>query len=557
MTPRELIAAFDVVADAPDGVKRLRELVLSLAVRGRLVGPDAESESAQQLLLRIGLQRKALSLKPQRRVDAAEAPYTIPPNWTWVRFGDIFECRLGKMLDKAKNTGDPHPYLRNANVRWGGFDLADVLEMRLEPEEVSEVSVQRGDLVVCEGGEPGRCAVWDHEVPFVIQKALHRARPLLVDSRYYQLHLRIDCSNGRLAELFTGATIKHLTGQMLDRHLVALPPLAEQHRIVARVDELMALLDRLESAHKARDEARRAARDAALAALRDAEDPDAVETAWARIAEQMEELFTEPEDVGLLRQLVLALAVRGSLVEQDESDGDAATLVRRSDAESRQASNERWPLPHALSGHLPRIPDSWCWVALGTLLTDVQAGWSPAALARPKEQDEWGVLKVSACSWGQFLPDENKALYPGTQPRPDLEVRDGDLLISRANTAELVARSVVVTASPRRLILSDKTLRLVPVSSVNARYLNIANLSPLARAHYVANATGTSDSMKNVSQAAIRETPIPLPPLPEQHRIVAKVDALMALCDALEARLRDAHALHAQLAAAAVHHLDA
>lgn len=157
------------------------------------------------------------------------------------------------------------------------------------------------------------------------------------------------------------------------------------------------------------------------------------------------------------------------------------------------------------------------------------------------------MLKVSACTWGTFRPEENKAFEPGTAPREHLEVRSGDLLITRANTSALVARSVVVDSTPPRLMLSDMTLRLTPVPGCNTRYLNLANLAPAAREHYQAEATGTSDSMKTVSQRAIRRTPIPLPPAAEQDRIVAIVDRLSEEVDRVAAAVLDKQQLAARL----------
>ena len=239
----------DALFAEPEDVGPLRQAVLGLAVRGRLVPQDSRDESAKAFSRRVVAERTRVGGRASKggSVASHEIPFEVPQTWTWVRFGDIFECRLGKMLDKAKNRGSLHPYLRNANVRWGSFDLSDVLQMRLEEHEVPDVTVRRGDLVICEGGEPGRASVWESEEPFVIQKALHRARPYLVDARYYQIHLRVDCASGRVAELFTGATIQHFTGQVLDKHTVTLPPLPEQHRIVAKVDALMAICDALEA----------------------------------------------------------------------------------------------------------------------------------------------------------------------------------------------------------------------------------------------------------------------------------------------------------------------
>jgi len=190
---------------------------------------------------------------------------------------------------------------------------------------------------------------------------------------------------------------------------------------------------------------------------------------------------------------------------------------------------------------------SWRAILLGELVVSSGAGWSPSCEARPRSGDEWGVLKVSAVSWGQFQPGENKVLPAHLEPRPELEVQPGDFLVSRANTADLVARSVVVTHTPARLMLSDKIVRLRLSDACEPRFIQIANSASEARSYYARVAGGTSSSMKNVSRAQILALPILLPPLPEQHRIVAKVDELMALCDRLEARQQDAEAAHARL----------
>jgi type I restriction enzyme, S subunit len=174
------------------------------------------------------------------------------------------------------------------------------------------------------------------------------------------------------------------------------------------------------------------------------------------------------------------------------------------------------------------------------ILLRSHAGQSPQCLPRKRIGDEWGVLKVSAVSWGAFDPEENKALPPGMQPRLENEVKAGDFLLSRANTEELVARSVVVTHTPPNLMISDKTVRLIISSQVDKQFINVAHLSNHARTYYASNASGTSSSMKNVSREIMYQVPIPLPPLVEQHRIIAKIDQLMALCDELEQQIDSA-----------------
>lgn len=163
----------------------------------------------------------------------------LPEGWTTAPLGEIADCRLGKMLDRAKNRGEPRPYLRNINVQWGRIDLHDVKEMRIEAHETEQYAVLPGDLLVCEGGEPGRCAVWRGDEEMYLQKALHRVRPRDgVSPEYLRWWLRGCATDGRLAELVTGSTIKHLPGRQLARLEVSVPPVAEQRRIAARLDEI-------------------------------------------------------------------------------------------------------------------------------------------------------------------------------------------------------------------------------------------------------------------------------------------------------------------------------
>ena len=154
----------------------------------------------------------------------------IGKNWRPVRLADVAERCLGKMLDAQKNKGMPLPYLRNPNVRWFDVDLSELREMPFEEHEFTRFGLQKGDVVVCEGGEAGRAAIWDGRLKDLkFQKAVHRVRvsPELYN-RYLVHRLYSDYVNGRLAEYYTGATIKHLTGQDLDRYKFMLPPLEEQ-----------------------------------------------------------------------------------------------------------------------------------------------------------------------------------------------------------------------------------------------------------------------------------------------------------------------------------------
>jgi len=221
----------------PDHIKQLRQTILNLAVRGKLVPQDPNDEPVPELLKRIGAE------------NSDNEPFPIPISWAWVSVDQISDSRLGKMLDKGKNKGTPRRYLRNVNVRWFDFDLSDVFQMRFEDTELDEFALRKGDVLICEGGEPGRAAVWDErENDIYFQKAIHRVRLHEgVVPHFFVNTLRQSADSGRLSGYFTGVGIKHFTGKGLSSFVFPLPPLAEQQRIVAKVDELMAICDRMET----------------------------------------------------------------------------------------------------------------------------------------------------------------------------------------------------------------------------------------------------------------------------------------------------------------------
>lgn len=237
--PHELQTTWTRLADnfgwlfhAPEDLIDLSQCIKQLALKG-LLSVRVEGEM-------VNSEIEELTRTSTASVPNTEMDWLIPDHWVWARCAWLGEARLGKMLDAAKNKGDFRPYLRNINVRWGRFDLSDVLQMRVEEHELSKVSVRKGDLVICEGGEPGRAAVWTGKEEFVIQKALHRFRcNAHVLPEYILFCLEHDYFSGRLSRYFTGATIKHLTGRALAEYSIPLPPVDEQKRILVSANELM------------------------------------------------------------------------------------------------------------------------------------------------------------------------------------------------------------------------------------------------------------------------------------------------------------------------------
>ncbi|MDB4573499.1 restriction endonuclease subunit S, partial [bacterium] len=277
--------------------------------------------------------------------------------------------------------------------------------------------------------------------------------------------------------------------------------------------------------------------------------------AWERIQANFDTLFTTESSIDQLKQTILQLAVMGKLVEQDPEDEPAAELLDRIAAEKAKLIKEKKIKKQKALAAITQeeepytVPERWKWCRLGDVSLSSDSGWSPQCDPQPRDNEEqWGVLKVSAVSWGLFRPDEHKKLPAGKEARPEAEVKSGDFLLSRANTEELVARGVIVGQTPPKLMMSDKIVRFLISDHTLKEFVNLVNASSSSREHYIGNSSGTSSSMKNVSRETMSNLPIPLPPLAEQHRIVAKVDELMALCDQLKASLATAQATQLNLA---------
>ena len=557
-----------LIADAPDGIRKLRGLILDLAVRGKLVPQDAGDEPARELLNRIAQERTQSETRVTRKKSAPppvtrelEPSFALPQGWEWASVGELSSLVRGVSYNKSQAAATQLagyiPLLRGHNINQH-LNFEDLVYV---PGELisNDQLVRLGDIVIAlSSGSAhlvGKAAQVDKNVTCGIGAFCGVVRAHSIELyQYFGLFFQTPYYRHRVAAHGKGIGINNLQKGALLALECPLPPLPEQHRIVAKVDELMALCDRLEAEQADAEAAHARLVDALLTALARSTDAADFAANWQRLAAHFDTLFTTEAAIDALKQTVLQLAVMGKLVPQDPNDEPASELldwitVERSGLEAAGKIRKSKPLQEIEDAAQPfPLPPNWAWARLGEVTLESGAGWSPNCESRRRENDEWGVLKVSAVSWGIFKPDENKALPSNLQPRPDCEVVQGDFLVSRANTAELVARSVWVESCPQRLMLSDKIVRLKLSQHMNGRFVNLANTCAHARSYYAAVAGGTSSSMKNVSREQILNLAIPLPPIAEQHRIVARFNELTALCDRLKADLARARQRQATLA---------
>lgn len=236
-------------------VKKLRGAYLREAMQGKLVPQDSTDEPAEMLLEKIKAEKEKFVAekrirrdKPLPPIKPEEIPFEIPSNWTWCRLGEIVQHNSGKTKDSGRNKGDLREYITTSNLYWGYFDLEVIPKMPIEESDLERCVAVKGDLLVCEGGEAGRAAVWDSETSICFQNHIHRLRPYCNVSSYFLFDFfqHLDFS-GEINNYRKGMGISNLSGKSLSSIIAPLPPLAEQERIVAKLETLMKFCDELEA----------------------------------------------------------------------------------------------------------------------------------------------------------------------------------------------------------------------------------------------------------------------------------------------------------------------
>lgn len=477
--------------------QELKNSILQLAIQGKLVEQRPEEGVAE-----VPAAHKHGG-KEARRHGEIEPPFDIPESWRWVTVGELFQHNTGKALNSADRDGTPLEYITTSNVYWNRFDLGKLKTMSFTDAEVEKCTVRKGDLLVLEGGDIGRAAIWNYGFPMRIQNHIHRLRPygkVCIEYFYYVFYFLKNAGsiNGK------GIGIKGLSSNVLHSLAVPLPPLAEQKRIVSKIEELLPLLTRYEQA-------------------------------WTKL-ETFNTRF--PTD---LQKSLLQLAIQGKLVEQRPEEGTAETLYRQIQSEkhrllqSGKIKKEK-PLPEIMEDEIPfDIPTSWMWVQLGELSWFLDAGKSPSCPKRAVKGSEWGVITTTSIQIGFFDEVQNKVLPSSFPVSKSMQVNTGDILITRAGPTSRTGVACLVKDIHYNLILSDKTLRINMTNNHMCKdYFVMVLNSPPIRQQIMTLMSGMDKQQVNISQEKFKTVLIPLPPLAEQKRIVAKLEELLPQCKRLK-----------------------
>ncbi len=553
-----LLSNLNLLATAPGGVARLRELILTLAVQGKLVAQDPTDEPASELLKKIRAEKDRLIAEGKIKRDKAlaaivegEKPFEVPGGWEWVKLG----VATKKITDGTHHSpvnlssGD-FLYLSAKNIKPWGIDLSNVtyVPAAVHQEIYARCDPEFGDILyIKDGATTGVLTINSLREQFSLLSSVGVLKPSCgLSSPYLALVMGSPFFYQAIRDGMTGVAITRVTLSKLGIAVIPLPPLAEQARIVTRVEELMRLCDALEA--KGQLEAKQHSQlvSTLFDTLLQSPTPEVLAQNWQRVATHFDLLLDRPQAVDALEQTILQLAVRGLLVPQDPTDEPASQLLQTIRQEKDRLILEGKikrdkPLPPIATDEQPfELPQGWAWARWGQVTSRVQYGYTASAdntISEPK------FVRITDIQNDQV----NWGTVPGVPDARDLSgylLEDGDLLIAR--TGGTIGKSFLVRPVPLKAVFASYLIRVSAVAGLMPDYLKIFASS----AHYweqlIARSMGTGQP--NVNGTALSELVMLLPPLPEQSRIVARVEALRRLCADLRQRLSHSQTVQAQLA---------
>ena len=492
----------------------LKNAILQLAVQGKLVPQDPNDEPASALLKQISAKKERLvkegKIKKEKNlpeITEEDAPFDIPASWRWLRLGDFCAVYNGDSInatvkqEKYSKMCDGWDFIATKDV---GFNHVINYQngIRIPFQESDFKVAPAGSVLLCmEGGSAGKkIGILDRDVCFGNKLCCFTS--ITVHNTYLYYYLQCPQFFSDFMGSMTGL-IGGVGAAKLKNIAVSIPPIAEQGRIVAKIEELMPLVEE-----------------------------------YGKAEERLTVLNAEFPD--MLRKSILQQAIQGKLTERDPADEPASELLKRICAEKERLIKEgkikkEKPLPPITEEEMPfEIPDTWAWMRLSEmLLIQPTNGVSPKGV---DYKTPFKNLTLTATTSGYFKPDSFKYVDISADIAEKYYLKDEDILIQRSNSRELVGTSCIYRHGNDLYIYPDLIMRLHLMPEISVDYIDFVLKAPPCRSYYQESASGSSLSMPKINQSTVRNTVIPLPPLAEQQRIVNRVNELLAVCDELKRR---------------------
>lgn len=481
--------------------EQLKASILQYAFQGKLVEQRPEEGTAEDLYKTIQEEKQKLikegKIKKEKTLDTIaedEIPFDIPSTWKWCYLGEIFTHTAGKALNAKNTIGEKHKYITTSNVYWDHFELDNLKEMYYTEDEIEKYSVQYGDLLVLEGGDVGRTAIWDLHISYCIQNHIHRLRPYAeVNIRYFYYVMMYLKFRGDIAG--KGIGIKGLSANALHCINIPLPPLAEQHRIVAKIEELLPFVDR-----------------------------------YAASYEKLEQFNAKfPED---MKKSILQYAIQGKLVEQRPEEGTAEELYQQIQDERKKYKIKELSI-EAIDEFPFDIPETWKWVHLQDIVKKtIKRGKSPKYTEKSEVQVFAQKCNVKTgginMELALFLDEATIEKYPTEE-----YMCDGDIVINSTGGGTM-GRVGVFHDTDRindMAIVPDGHVTVIRAcDSIDYKYLYYFIKH---NQKFLETQGEGSTNQTELKPLTIASLVLPLPPLEEQHRIVSKIEEMLPYCDRL------------------------
>lgn len=493
--------------------QQLKNTILQEAIQGRLVPQDPNDEPASVLLDKIRKEKARLMKEGKLKkkdleetpVEEDEKPFEIPESWEWVRVGAIFNHSSGKQLSGSNTDGALREYITTSNLYWGRFELDNLKSMYYKDSELEKCTAKQGDLLVCEGGDIGRSAIWPYDYDICLQNHVHRLRPY--DNRYTKLvfyimwyYKSVGLIGGK------GIGIQGLSASALKQIAIPLPPLAEQKRIVAKIEEI---LPKVEEYGKAQD-------------------------ALDKLNEELPER---------LKKSILQEAIEGRLVPQDPNDEPASVLldkIRKEKArlvkEGKLKKKDLEETPIEEDEKPFEIPNGWMWTRLGNHVS------ATSGLAYKKDDlaiysNEYvRVLRGGNIFFGSWCIKDDDVMIGKQFVNDELILKKGMFISPAVTSLEHMGKTALIREDQKNIVAGGFVLMLIPHFNNETywEYLNVLFQSGYYREKCKSITNKSGQAFFNLSRAKLLDLLIPLPPLAEQKRIVAKKEQLMKEIDKLK-----------------------
>jgi type I restriction enzyme S subunit len=572
----ELLLEHFALLRTPQDVPQLEAAILDLAVRGELVPQDPDDEPASVLFERIKAEKQRLvrdgTIRRSKRLPSIkddDTPFELPRNWIWTRLGNIGDWGAGATPSRRNSAywdSGTIPWLKTGELNDGYINQTEEFVTELALQETSLRLNKPGDvLIAMYGATIGKLGILETEI--TTNQACCACTPFSQVYNRYLFYYLLSMRRALRAKGAGGAQ-PNISKTKIVHTLFPLPPLAEQKRIVAKVDELLTQTRALAAQLQAADDALLPTAQAAFQALVEAPPrsprrpgeqlplwetgASAQRQAWERVASAFDALTADPRTIEALKQTVLGLAVQGKLVPQDPDDEPASVLLERIEAEKTRLVNagkvrKRKALPCLEAGEVPyRLPESWSWIKLDEI-AEIASGVTKGRDLSKSKTVTLPYLRVANVQRGYLDLSKIKEIEIKEAEQDKYLLRNGDLLLTEGGDADKLGRSAIWGNQIPNCIHQNHIFRArMYLTESSAEWIMLCTNSQYGRRYFLGSAKQTTN-LASINMTQLRNFPVPLPPFPEQRRIVAQVEALLGLCDALAAQVVAAEEVRAQL----------